>query len=243
MEPTPETEEAFDELGPDVFDDQLPAQLLDMAARVRDIVPDCLGLSVCYLEEGLAFTLVATDHVTAVLDAAQYLAGGPCVEAAATGRVVQMDEDDLLDERSWQIFAEATAATDVRCSLSLPVVTGERVTGSVNLYAASPEAFTGHHQELAEIFGAWAPGAITNADLSFSSRLTAAATPQRLRDQALVDTAVGILAAYSDLDVTRAEQKLLDAAARAGVTDVQLAKALIELRTGRRRDDRPGRPE
>lgn len=30
-------------------------------------------------------------------------------------------------------------------------------------------AFDGHHEELAEICGAWAGGAVTNADLSFTS--------------------------------------------------------------------------
>ena len=60
------------------------------------------------------------------------------------------------------------------------------VVGTVNLYAASrPVPSPVCARMLATIFGAWAPGAITNADLSFSTRDTAREAPQTLRDRRL----------------------------------------------------------
>jgi hypothetical protein len=104
-----------------------------------------------------------------------------------------------------------------------------RVIGSINLYAATPDAFAGHHEALAEALGASARHAITNADLSFSTRLAAAQSPTRLADQDDIDIAVGILAARNDVDIPTAQQLLREAAARAGIRPGQAARAIRRI--------------
>src|SRR5215218_2954296 len=165
MEPIPETVEAANEVAD--LDADVLADLRRMANRAQERVPDLVGVSVASLEDGLTFTLVASAEEVAVLDAIQYAAGGPCVEAAHTDRVVQY-APEALDEERWRLFAEATAARAVRSTLTLPVVRGGQVIATVNLYAAATHAFEGQHEHLAAIFGAWAAGAVTNADLSFT---------------------------------------------------------------------------
>ena len=113
-----------------------------------------------------------------------------------------------------------------------------RVEGSVNLYAAAPRAFVGHHDALAQIFGAWAAGAVANADLSFTTRGEAQAAPGQIRERNLVDVAIGILAAELQVDVGTATDRLQDAAARAGVTLAQLARTIIDARTRPDREER-----
>ena len=103
------------------------------------------------------------------------------------------------------------------------------MTAGVNLYAASIDAFDAHHDELAAACGAWAGGAVTNADLDFTTRFAAAETPERLRAEQLVDQAIGALIARSDVDPGEAEQRLRDAALRAGITDAQMARAILDL--------------
>ena len=66
-----------------------------------------------------------------------------------------------------------TPSVPLLSTVTLPVLAGGAVVGSINLYAASAEAFVGHHEAIARIFDAWAPGAVTNADLSFSTRAVA----------------------------------------------------------------------
>jgi len=51
------------------------------------------------------------------------------------------------------------------------------VIAGVNLYAATPNAFAGREARLADLLGAWAPGAVHNADLSFLLRPEHGATP------------------------------------------------------------------
>ncbi|WP_244932424.1 ANTAR domain-containing protein [Nocardioides sp. W7] len=237
MEPIRETVEAANELDPSLDAVEPLDHLARLASRAKGVVPSLVGLSVARLDQGVTFTLVASDEEVAVLDAVQYVAGGPCVAGAYDEQVHEFDNDDVLDEERWHLFAAATAAHGVRTTLTLPVVgldPGDgRVVGTVNLYAASPRAFVGLHDELAGIFGAWATGAMTNVDLPFTTRSEAQAAPRLVREQSIVEVAKGILAAQLGLDVDTAEARLREAAARAGVSAVELAREIIRAREGR----------
>jgi GAF domain-containing protein len=231
VEPIPETISAIEQYGPFVVeDDNLLEELAQRAAQVRALVPQCVGLSLASNEDGITFTLVATSEEIAVLDAVQYLSGGPCVDAVKAEKVLACDQADLLDEEEWRVFAQATAAANVASTLTLPILRDDRVVGSVNLYASTADAFEGQHQGIADIFGAWAPGAVTNADLSFTTRETAEQAPQHLRDDIDIHAASGILAAREAIDPSHARTRLHDAAQRAGITEAQLARTIIDLR-------------
>src|SRR3954463_6132926 len=108
MEPIPETVEAIDDLDPSIVDLDLLEHLTELASRAQQIVPDLLGVSIGRVEQGLTFTLVATTAEIAVLDAVQYIAGGPCVEGAHSAEPREFNQDDVLDEETWRLFAEAT---------------------------------------------------------------------------------------------------------------------------------------
>ncbi|WP_231250886.1 GAF and ANTAR domain-containing protein [Nocardioides furvisabuli] len=225
MEPIPETLEALELLEGE------PSTLLDrlvwLAERARQVVPELVGVSIARQHEGLAFTLVASTETVAALDAVQYVDGGPCVDAARAVDATEFTVGDAVDEQAWHLFALATAAHGVRSTLTLPVLAGGQTVGTVNMYAATRHGFDGHHQELADLFGAWAEGAVANADLSFSTRLDARATPGRVRDQAVVDTAVELLADHLDVDEEGAEARLHQAAVRAGVDPVDVAHHIV----------------
>ena len=231
MEPIPETLDALDELDASLDQAVLLDELLALSHRARQVVPGLVGVSIASREHGLTFTLVATDDEIATLDAMQYLASGPCVDAIDLGHGIATP-DGLLNEARWQEFARASAASGVRSTLTLPVVSAGRVVSTVNLYGHADGTFDGQHAVLADVFGAWAPGAVTNADLSFASRATAERAPLRLREAATVDTATGILAAERNLTVTQARAQLEDASARAGVPVVRLAKIVVDLQQG-----------
>ncbi len=238
MEPIPETIEAAEELDrAATAPGTLLTALTKLANRAQEIVPDLVGVSVAPLKEGVTFTLVATAAEFAVLDAVQYAAGGPCVDCAHAGEIGEFDRDDLLDEERWRLFGQAGAARSVRSTLTLPIVAEGRVRGTVNLYAASGSAFAGMHGRLAELFGAWATGAVTNADLPFATRHNAETAARQLRDQTTVDVASGILAAQVGVDLASAEDRLRDAATRAGVPLVELARSIIRAREQADRDD------
>jgi hypothetical protein len=230
MKPVPETSKALRKLAP-YGDVDLAADLDRTARRVQALVPDCVGFSLSLLAEGLTFTLAATSEEIAALDAVQYLDGGPCVDAFAAGTVLSVPAIDVVDEAQWRLFALAGAAAGVVSTLSMPIQESGEVTGGVNLYAASSDAFVGHHEELAALFGAWAPGAVSNADLPFSTRMEATKAPERLEEQDRVNQATGVVMAAHRVDAGTARARLREAAARAGVTELEVALAV--LREGR----------
>lgn len=233
MEPIPETAALFEEFG-EVYDEGLLEELRHRAEAVNELVPDLVGLSVASLEDGISFTLVATDADVAALDALQYLAGGPCVDAPRAEQVMQYKAGDPADEQRWQTFARASAARAVASTLTLPILQDAKVVGSVNLYAGSARAFVGLHQEIAEIFSAWAPGAVTNADLSFQTRRAAEEAPDRLQVTMRVEVAVGMIMETESVDADTARTLLDQAAQRAGVRPDELAELLIELYRSRK---------
>jgi GAF domain-containing protein len=226
LAPTRKSQEAFDWLG-SYGNVALEESIVQMGQRVREIVPECVGLSLSVAEGELTFTLMVDRPGAALLDAMQYLDGGPCLAAISHDQVWSTD-DIPTDEQEWQLFARAEALTGVASTLSLPVMRGGRVSGGVNLYASTPDAFDGLHDEVAQACGAWAEGAVTNADLSFSSRIRAAATPGRLRERGVVDVASGFVAEHQDIDTTSAKERIDEAAARAGVSAVDFARFILD---------------
>jgi GAF domain-containing protein len=227
VEPIPQTRHALEHFT-QAGEDKISAELARMGRRALDIVPECVGLSLGLFRHGLTFTLAATSDEIAGLDAVQYLDGGPCVDAAQSGREVEVD--DLLDEEHWQMFSQTSAAAGVRSSLTLPLLDSHgSVIGTVNLYASSPDAFGSRVEQLAEALGSSAAKAVSNADLSFDTRLVAAEAPRRLVDQDEVNTALGMIVASQDVDIAIARERLRAAAARADMTEVQVARVVRSL--------------
>lgn len=227
MEPIPETLEALNALA-SRGDPKLAQTLIDMGRRTTALVPDCVGLSLTMVEEGVTFTLVASSESTAGLDAMQYLDGGPCEQAVETDRALAVNQDDLLDERRWQLYASAGAALGVASSLSLPILHGEEVVGGINLYASRPDAFVQHQEELASTLGASAADAVTNADLGFETRRTAREAPGRLESQFTIDQATGFLASRYGVTTDVARGRIRRAADRADIPEALVARIILE---------------
>src|SRR3954467_5030084 len=121
MDPIPETASLIDELST-FYSGDLLGDLQRQADAVRELVPDLVGLSVAVFRDDVTFTLVASDDEVAVLDALQYLAGGPCVDAGQAERVLEYDFARPDDEGCWHAFAKAGAAKGVATTLTLPIL-------------------------------------------------------------------------------------------------------------------------
>jgi signal transduction histidine kinase len=138
--------------------DEVPARLLDAAQRLAaaptpqsvlqravELAPGILAAqhaSVTIRREASWVTGAASGFVPERLDAAQYLTGeGPCLTAVREGH--RVDVTDLATERRWPAFTASVPAQRVRSVLSVPLHDGERVLGSLNLSAATPDAFAG----------------------------------------------------------------------------------------------------
>jgi GAF domain-containing protein len=233
VEPLPETRAALSQLSA-LVDADLTADLDSLTEQARAVVPQLVGVSLAVLREGLTFTFVSTDHDIAVLDAVQCLDGGPCVQAAKENREVTFEGSDVLDEEAWVMFARAGAVAGIRATLSMPITEDGHVVGSVNLYASGEYAFDGHREALAEVFGAWAGGAVANADLDFTTRQQAVKAPTTLQTNARIANAVGVIIAIQGVSAAEGRDRLEAAATLAGVPTLTIAEAILSSVADRR---------
>lgn len=229
MEPIPETVEALQELTR-LGDESIARTVLRISQEAERIVPELVGLSVS-VNGNLTFTMTATNLPVAKLDGVQYLDGGPCEDTLDTGERHTYRHGDPVDEDRWRLFARATATAGVDSTLSLPILDDGRVVAGINMYASTPDAFDGHHEQLAEACGAWVGGAITNADMGFTTRFRAAETPELLRIENLVNQAIGALIVDRAISAEEAQQRIRTSAQRAGISDAQMARAILALFT------------
>jgi GAF domain-containing protein len=226
VEPLPETRAALSELSR-FGDADLVTDLRALTDRARALVPQLVGVSLGALSEGLTFTFVASRELVAVLDAVQYLDGGPCVQAVDQNSEVSVEDADALDERGWLMFARAGAVAGIEATLTLPLMEDGHVVGSVNMYASQSHAFDGQHEALAGIFGAWAGGAVTNADLSFRTGVQAMKAPASVEVNARIDNAVGVIIEAQGVGAAEARERLEAAADLAGVSNASIADMIL----------------
>jgi len=232
VEPIPETTEADRQYGPFEYENRdLVEHLVSVSQDVRQIVPECVGMSLSMIDQGVTFTVVATDSRTAMLDAVQFADDGPCQQAIRDGTRVAYDNDDVLSEARWSVYAAVTAAHGVRSTLSLPVMADDVAVAGFNIYGATPDAFAGRHEAVADLLGAWAEGAVTDADLGFGTLDVARRAPELLRAATRLAAASAMLSQARGLTVPEAENRLRGAAVRAGVPLAHLADSVIEVLT------------
>lgn len=227
MKPIPETRFALTEMSR-FQDEDLTSRFAAMADGVAVLAPECVGLTLSFVKEDLAFTWAATSLDVAALDAVQYLTDGPCLQAMEQGVTLGAARDDPLDENRWLEFSRAENSAGVESTLSIPLVEGEAVVGGVNLYGSTTTTFDGLHAGLEALCGGWAGSAVTNADLSLSGVHRAKQSPQRMRDRFVADQAIGMIMAAHRVDADVAETRLMDAAERAGIRQSELARILVE---------------
>lgn len=212
MELLPQSREALDEyVTPSVDDVESLLRVIEgWAVRA---VPECVAMSVTLLDDDLTFTLV---------DAANRQRRP--AEREDRGADDDTDgADDALDEGGWADMARERAFDGIASTVSLPVVEDGRAVLNIDLYASTAHAFTDRIDDLVEALGAWQAGAVSNADLGFDTLRRAEAAPVRLREQRLVDVAVGVLAATVGVTTEEALGLIREAAEQTGIEESQAA--------------------
>ena len=219
MELLPQSREALDEYVTPTIDDVEGLLRVIEGWAVR-AVPECVALSVTLLDEDLTFTLVDTE------------AGAGEVPATPRGHDPPRTDDPAdhaLDEGGWADMARERAFDGIASTVCLPVVEEGRAVLNIDLYASTAHAFHDRIEGLVEALGAWQAGAVTNADLGFETLRRAEAAPERLREQRLVDVAVGLVAARMGVTTEAALVLVRNAAEAAEVTRSQAARVALAL--------------
>ena len=211
MELLPQSREALDEYVTASVDDMEGLLRVIEGWAVRS-VPDCVALSVTLLDEDLTFTLVDREATSP----SRHDDTHPATPQSGPGPPA--GEPTPLDELDWADMAREQAFGAIASTVCLPVVQHGRAVLNIDLYASTAHAFSDRIDGLVEALGAWQAGAVTNADLGFETLRRAQHAPAQLREQRLIDVAVGLVAARMAVTTDVAAVMLGEAAERAEVS-------------------------
>jgi GAF domain-containing protein len=184
---------AFDELGRMSFAEHSLESVLqkvtDLAARV---LPGEAVTSVTIVSDGHSSTVASSGPLALELDRVQYAQDdGPCLEAATTGRVVELL--DTAADRRWGDFPRTAAERGCRAVLSFPLPPQELITGGLNVYARTAQPLDERTRDLAARFAAYAVVPVSNMYLYTSAVERAEHLRAALDSRAVIDQAKGIL--------------------------------------------------
>jgi GAF domain-containing protein len=185
--------EAFAELGGiRLADIDIDALLDKIAQLAKRTIPGASEVSVTLLHGNQPQTAAFTGELARALDEKQYECGyGPCLAAAdSTSSLIVPDTGS---EQRWPVWARAAAQAGAHSSLSVGLPVHEHVTGALNIYATTMNAFDDDAVDIAQTFAGFAAVGLANAYL-YESQVTLAGHMQKAMDsRAVIEQAKGII--------------------------------------------------
>jgi GAF domain-containing protein len=226
-EPNSVVQQAFDELGRMSFAEHSLESLLqrvtDLAARVVQGEP---VTSVTIVRDGGAVTVAASGRLALELDETQYrLGAGPCLQAATTGR--QVEVVDTLTEDRWTEFSRTAVDHGCRSVLSFPLPAAEQLTGGLNLYSTAPGVVDDGTRRTVERFTTYAVVAVSNMYLYRTAAERAEHLAAALDSRAVIDQAKGILMERFRMTADQAFQALAKVSMETNIKVREVAERFV----------------
>jgi GAF domain-containing protein len=185
--------EAFAELGRIRLADIDIDTLLDKIAQLaKRSIPGATEVSVTLLHRDIPQTAAFTGKLAKDLDEKQYDRGyGPCLDAAETTSSLLVP--DTGSEQRWPGWAAVAAEAGAHSSLSVGLPVHERVTGALNIYAATTKAFGDEAIAIAQTFAGFAAVGLANFHLYETQATLAGHMQKAMENRAVIEQAKGIL--------------------------------------------------
>jgi GAF domain-containing protein len=168
----------------------------ELAVRVVEPTVTC-GITLA--QDGRVMTVAAADALAGELDENQYeLATGPCLQALATGIVVECV--DMTTETRWDGYPAIALGHRITAVLSTPMIVANKPVGVLNLYARAVHAFTDTEKQLAALLAGQAAIAVTAALRHYDEITLSDQLRQALSSRSVIDQAIGIVMAQRRCD-------------------------------------------
>lgn len=206
--------------------------LEEVAALAAAAVESEVSCGITTRHDGQPVTSAASDPRAVAADEAQYASGhGPCLEAMATGLVVDVP-DQSVDHR-WETYRTAALDLGLKCSLSLPLFVDGSPIGALNLYGfRAPGCFSGFARQRAEVFAAQASIALSLALRFHDQEERSRQLLEALHSRSVIDQALGILMVEQKCDSQQAFDLLRRRSQSANRKLRHVATELVERASG-----------
>jgi GAF domain-containing protein len=210
-------------LGNQPLDDVLH-RVAELAART---VPGVAEVSVTLVENDRPRNAAFTGPLAAALDERQYESGfGPCLDAAATGDTIIL-EDVGSDDRYPDFTAEAARRGVTRImSVGMPIP--QRTVGALNMYTTTPGPLEEDAVRIAQTFSGYAAVALANAALFHSTADLAKNLQTAMQSRSVIEQAKGVLMSQHHCTADRAFAMLSEASQRANRKVRDIAQGIVD---------------
>jgi GAF domain-containing protein len=206
--------------------EDLGSTITKIAEVTVRLVDGCDSASVTIQEDGDVSTPGASDHVALMLDQAQYGSGrGPCLDAAEHGQIFVVA--DMNGEPRWPEFSKVAVEQGVLSSLSVPIKTST-LTGGLNLYGRSVDAFKDAPKELTDLIAKRASIAIENATVYGATKALVEQLNEAIKTRELIGEAKGLLMAREGVSEDEAFQMLVTVSQNTNTKLREIAQKIVD---------------
>jgi GAF domain-containing protein len=232
------TRAALDDLCRLLLAEETPPSMLRRIVEVtQQAMPAGTEVSITLVRDERPTTAAFTGRLAEVLDESQYERGyGPCLETAVGGHPTEIV--DARTEKRWPGYVPKFLEAGGLSALAVPVPVAH-MSAALNVYARTPQAFTGddrsHLVEVAGIAGA----ALTNMDALQDARDLADHLQKAMEFRSVIEQAKGVLIERYRLTADQAFRLLAEASMHANRKVRDIAEELVL--TGELPDARPSR--
>lgn len=205
-----------------------------ICAEAIRVVPGADMASITAVLDAGPETLAYTDDRALWVDQAQYRAGvGPCLEAAASGRIVRMSTETA--EERWSEFVASAKQYGVRSYLAAPLRVDEHLTGAINLFGFEDHGFQEIDSKLLKVYTTVVAFGFRTVRRYRETHRMAENLQTAMRSRAVIEQAKGMLMAIHQVDDQQAMGRLI---ARSQETNTKLRDVATEfVRTMSTRDE------
>lgn len=150
--------------------------------------------AITLIRRGTAGTVATTGGMAEVLDELQYEAGyGPCLDAGRANEIMHIT--DAATASRWPRYLPPARENGVASSLSLPVPVENYLVGALNLYSATPDAFTAESVELGDAMATHICAALSRGRAIFGYRSQIDQLRRAITSRAVIEQAKGMIMA------------------------------------------------
>jgi hypothetical protein len=207
------------------------AQLLTIVQLVADVVDPVDYASVTAHRRGGNTTVAASADVALAVDRAQYADdSGPCLDTLRSGRLTSVP--DIATTIAWPGFRVAAQRLGLQASLSVPLFAARGVdVAALNLYSRDAAALAPLTARLQVVYDPYGP--VTQEEslrLDPGSEQLATGLTAAFAVRAVIQQAIGVVMASTNIDEDRAYLTLRVQAVDQGISLVETARALLAER-------------
>lgn len=212
----------------------------DVVDVLQRLVDDCISLFDASAAGILLLSpsnqlevIVSTSERSELVELMQLRVGaGPCVEAAATGKVVSVDDIDQIADR-WPAFAADARASGFSSIRAIPLRLRDSTLGSLNLFRDESGALNAADAAAAQALADIATISILQQRLVEESEVAQAQLQRALDSRVVIEQAKGYLAQRENIDMDEAFARIRNHArstqARIGVVAAEVIAGRLDL--------------